>query len=280
MGAQGARRRRLHRRIAGPITGRATIEQQHHDHGRHHQRPAEGSQHDARQPQDRGRHATCGVTRCRSCVVRRRRAPGSPRVACPRRARGRVRETRSGARAHAGTARTRRARAPGTAAAASAPAAPRADRSPSNGAPVTGDADRQDPSRARRNGQIASSQSSPVMVTASGPVPAPPVSRRPAAAPASPPTRPCSSASWGVDRALIGAIIRAAVARDTTTRAQRKDPGDDLFSRGATPSVSSALESLTSVFGMGTGVASPLESPGSCACVHATGCTARTRPHT
>ena len=41
-----------------------------------------------------------------------------------------------------------------------------------------------------------------------------------------------------------------------------KNPGDDLFSRKAALSVSSALESLTSVFGMGTGVASPLESPG------------------
>ena len=41
-----------------------------------------------------------------------------------------------------------------------------------------------------------------------------------------------------------------------------KNPGDDLFSRKAALSVSSALESLTSVFGMGTGMASPLESPG------------------
>ena len=40
------------------------------------------------------------------------------------------------------------------------------------------------------------------------------------------------------------------------------NPGDDLFSRKAALSVSSALESLTSVFGMGTGMASPLESPG------------------
>ena len=40
------------------------------------------------------------------------------------------------------------------------------------------------------------------------------------------------------------------------------NPGDDLFSRKAALSVSSALESLTSVFGMGTGVASPPESPG------------------
>ena len=44
--------------------------------------------------------------------------------------------------------------------------------------------------------------------------------------------------------------------------ADAKNPGDDLFSRKAALSVSSALESLTSVFGMGTGVASPLESPG------------------
>jgi hypothetical protein len=43
---------------------------------------------------------------------------------------------------------------------------------------------------------------------------------------------------------------------------KRKNPGDDLFSRKAALSVSSALESLTSVFGMGTGVASPLLSPG------------------
>ena len=46
---------------------------------------------------------------------------------------------------------------------------------------------------------------------------------------------------------------------------ERKNPGDDLFSRKAALSVSWALESLTAVFGMGTGVASPLESPGSCA---------------
>ena len=45
-------------------------------------------------------------------------------------------------------------------------------------------------------------------------------------------------------------------------RLKCNNPGDDLFSRKAALSVSSALESLTSVFGMGTGVASPLESPG------------------
>jgi hypothetical protein len=43
---------------------------------------------------------------------------------------------------------------------------------------------------------------------------------------------------------------------------ETQNPGDDLFSRKAALSVSSALESLTSVFGMGTGVASPLMSPG------------------
>ena len=42
-----------------------------------------------------------------------------------------------------------------------------------------------------------------------------------------------------------------------------KEPGDDLSCRGAAPSVFSALESLTSVFEMGTGMASPLQSPGS-----------------
>ena len=47
---------------------------------------------------------------------------------------------------------------------------------------------------------------------------------------------------------------------------KRRNPGDGLFSRKAALSVSSALESLTSVFGMGTGVASPLESPGFPAC--------------
>jgi hypothetical protein len=39
-------------------------------------------------------------------------------------------------------------------------------------------------------------------------------------------------------------------------------PGNDLLSHRAAPAVPSALESLTSVFGMGTGVAPPLSSPG------------------
>src|SRR6185312_14484114 len=55
--------------------------------------------------------------------------------------------------------------------------------------------------------------------------------------------------------------IRSVRGPEATPR-KRKNPGDDLFSRKAALSVSSALESLTSVFGMGTGMASPLESPG------------------
>ena len=41
-------------------------------------------------------------------------------------------------------------------------------------------------------------------------------------------------------------------------------PGDDLLSHRVAPAVPSALEGLTSVFGMGTGVAPPLGSPGNC----------------
>ena len=41
-----------------------------------------------------------------------------------------------------------------------------------------------------------------------------------------------------------------------------KNPGDDLLSQGLSSQVPSALKSLTSVFGMGTGVASSPSSPG------------------
>ena len=54
----------------------------------------------------------------------------------------------------------------------------------------------------------------------------------------------------------------------------RFNPGPDLFSRGPTSQVSSALAGLTAVFGMGTGVASPLESPGFFCCDDVTGCDA------
>ena len=71
-----------------------------------------------------------------------------------------------------------------------------------------------------------------------------------------------------------GKDSRALCRVGTTSAAplrERKNPGDDLFSRKAALSVSSALESLTSVFGMGTGVASPLESPGFIASGHGFG---------
>ena len=66
---------------------------------------------------------------------------------------------------------------------------------------------------------------------------------------------------FGRDEEREGLLIEHIV--DGKTPENAKDPGDDLFSQEATLSVSSALESLTSVFGMGTGVASPLKSPGS-----------------
>jgi hypothetical protein len=42
------------------------------------------------------------------------------------------------------------------------------------------------------------------------------------------------------------------------------NPGDDLLSHAVAHAVPSALEGLTSVFGMGTGVSPPLWSPGRC----------------
>ena len=41
-------------------------------------------------------------------------------------------------------------------------------------------------------------------------------------------------------------------------------PGNVLLSHKVALAVPSALEGLTSVFGMGTGVAPPLQSPGNC----------------
>src|SRR5438132_14408083 len=49
---------------------------------------------------------------------------------------------------------------------------------------------------------------------------------------------------------------------DLNARASKSfDPGPDLFSRGPTSRVSSALAGLTAVFGMGTGVTPPLQGP-------------------
>ncbi len=44
---------------------------------------------------------------------------------------------------------------------------------------------------------------------------------------------------------------------------RKNNPGDVLLSHQATLAVPSALEDLTAVFGMGTGVTPPLRSPGS-----------------
>ena len=67
----------------------------------------------------------------------------------------------------------------------------------------------------------------------------------------------CGFEEPGAGARFHGARIARAATQDA------KEPGDDLSCRGAAPSVFSALESLTSVFGMGTGMASPLQSPGS-----------------
>ena len=45
-------------------------------------------------------------------------------------------------------------------------------------------------------------------------------------------------------------------------------PGDYLLFRGVAPQVPSAPKSLTTVFGMGTGVASSLASPGKIKLIH------------
>ena len=51
-------------------------------------------------------------------------------------------------------------------------------------------------------------------------------------------------------------------ARETMTRAFIIYPGSDLLSHAVTSAVPSALEGLTTVFGMGTGVAPPALPPG------------------
>jgi hypothetical protein len=53
-----------------------------------------------------------------------------------------------------------------------------------------------------------------------------------------------------------------ARAAATARAPPQKYPGNVLLSQGAAPQVPSALVVLTSVFGMGTGVAPPLWLPG------------------
>ena len=50
--------------------------------------------------------------------------------------------------------------------------------------------------------------------------------------------------------------------RGPSTAPDDENPGDDLLSRAVTSAVPSALEGLTTVFGMGTGVAPPALPPG------------------
>ena len=57
-----------------------------------------------------------------------------------------------------------------------------------------------------------------------------------------------------------GQAVRYDIRSFSQTK-KRQNPGDDLLSHCV---VSSALQGLTTVFGMGTGVAPALESPGFC----------------
>ena len=50
----------------------------------------------------------------------------------------------------------------------------------------------------------------------------------------------------------------SAIANHQSAIVNQNNPGDDLLSHKATLAVPSALEDLTSVFGMGTGVAPPV----------------------
>ena len=51
-------------------------------------------------------------------------------------------------------------------------------------------------------------------------------------------------------------------ARENLPERLFNNPGNDLLSHAVTSAVPSALEGLTSVFGMGTGVAPPASPPG------------------
>ena len=85
--------------------------------------------------------------------------------------------------------------------------------------------------------------------------------RCPLSTPSTAVRRSPASASSGQTRS-IGPSIATAPLPESNEAVKMKYPGDDLFSQEVAPRVSSALESLTSVFGMGTGGASPLASPG------------------
>ena len=88
----------------------------------------------------------------------------------------------------------------------------------------------------------------------------------------SPPARlPRGSPARPLSEAMSASIITTPRVRTRTRKRpvpppwhgpSNNYPGDVLLSQGATPQVPSALVVLTSVFGMGTGVAPPLWSPG------------------
>ena len=96
---------------------------------------------------------------------------------------------------------------------------------------------------------------------------APPADRilaTPALAPPGPTIRPLPEAIFSsISPLLLSRPGRAKTrAADHGTGLSNDYPGDVLLSQGAAPQVPSALVVLTSVFGMGTGVAPPLWSPG------------------
>jgi hypothetical protein len=57
------------------------------------------------------------------------------------------------------------------------------------------------------------------------------------------------------------ATTRLTAERSTTELLWNDKPGNVLLSQGVAPQLPSALKSLTSVFGMGTGVSSSLSPP-------------------
>ena len=92
------------------------------------------------------------------------------------------------------------------------------------------------------------------------------VRARARAAHAAPPSPPTSNATAATAPPPPPAPAAPSCAEKVNSplrwkRAVRKDPGSDLLSHRVAPAVPSALESLTSVFGMGTGVTSPLKPP-------------------
>ena len=64
-----------------------------------------------------------------------------------------------------------------------------------------------------------------------------------------------------ITAALLSFCGQSEIKKTSSFRNSFRQTGNYLLSRAASRQVSSAPESLTSVFGMGTGVSSPLSSP-------------------